>query len=156
MSEPVHMPTPPAVTPYLVVDDAVAALRFYEAAFGAETLMRQATPDGKKTIHAACRIAGGLVMMSDDFAEMKGGRASTPRALGGTTVTIALNVPDVDALWARATAAGAKVLMPLADMFWGDRYGMLEDPFGHRWSLSTTKRAPTQGDLDAGAKQHFS
>ena len=149
------LPVPPPVAPYLAVDDARAAITFYERAFGAVVTHRQDTPDGQKVIHAALAINGGLVMLCDDFPEMKGGRSSHPRALGGTPVTIHLDLPDVDALWGRAVDAGATVDMPLADQFWGDRYGILTDPFGHRWSLATRKRAVTRDDLDRGAAEHF-
>ncbi|XXV34302.1 glyoxalase/bleomycin resistance/extradiol dioxygenase family protein [Sorangium sp. So ce1504] len=115
----------------------------------------QPTPDGKKLIHAALLVNGSLVMLSDDFPEQCGGVSRTPKAFGGTAVTLHLDLPDVDATWKRVVEAGASVEMPLADMFWGDRYGIVTDPFGHRWSLATRKKAATQEELDAGAKKHF-
>jgi PhnB protein len=145
----------PAISPYLTVDDAARAIDFYRRAFGAAEQRRQTTPDGKKIIHAALELAGGVVFLSDDFPEMKGGAARSARALGGSPVTIHVNLPDVDAVWQQAVAAGATVVMPLADMFWGDRYGVLEDPFGHRWSLGTPKRVATAAELDAGARAAF-
>jgi len=147
-------PTPP-LTPYLCVDDANGAIEFYKRAFGAVELARQPGPDGKKLIHAALTIHGGMLMLCDDFPEMTGGKPRTPRALGGSPVTLHLDLPDVDATWAKAVEAGAKVTMPLADMFWGDRYGQLEDPFGHKWSLATRKRAPSKDELDKGAAEAF-
>jgi PhnB protein len=153
MTEPA-VPNPPAVTPHLVVDDASAAIDFYVRAFGAKELSRQATPDGKKLIHASLSFNGGLVMLCDEFPEMGGGSAA-PRSLGGSAVTIHLDLPDVDATYATAVAAGATATMPPADMFWGDRYGKLVDPFGHHWSLATRKKAATPSDLDAGAAAHF-
>jgi PhnB protein len=158
MSDPKEspLPEPPPVSPYLTVDNAGAAIAFYQKAFGAKVAARQDTPDGKKVIHAALLINGGLVMLCDDFPEMRGGAKGTPSALGGSPVTLHLDLPDVDATFARAVDAGATVTMPLADQFWGDRYGGLIDPFGHRWSLATRKRKVTQADLDRGATEHFS
>ncbi|HEY2732519.1 MAG TPA: VOC family protein [Polyangiales bacterium] len=148
-------PTPPPLSPYLTVDDAAAAIDFYARAFGAEELMRQTTPDGTKIIHAALRIHGSMLMLSDDFPEMHEGRARTPKALGGSSITLHLDLPDVDAEFERAVAAGASVIMPLENQFWGDRYGKLRDPFGHEWSLATRKREVTQDALDHGSEKHF-
>ncbi|WP_437973875.1 VOC family protein [Sorangium sp. So ce295] len=148
-------PAPPPVSPYLTVDDARAAIAFYQRAFGATVVAEQPTPDGKKLIHAALLVNGGLVMLSDDFPEQCGGVSRTPKAFGGTAVTLHLDLPDVDATWKSAVEAGASVEMPLADMFWGDRYGIVTDPFGHRWSLATRKKPATQEELDAGAKKQF-
>jgi PhnB protein len=148
--DPIEQP----VVPYLTVRDAAAILDFYQRAFGAEIEGRQDTPDGKKIIHARLRINGALVMLSDDFPEMTGARR-TPLDLGGSSVTLHLTVPDVDARFERAVNAGAEVVMPLADQFWGDRYGVVQDPSGHRWSMSTPARSVTRDDLDAGAREHF-
>jgi PhnB protein len=145
-------PVPPPVSPYLTVHDAKGAIDFYTRAFGAREVSRQAMPDSDKLMHAAVMINGGLVMLSDDFPEMSGGKSRTPKAYGGTSVTIHLNLPDVDAVWNQAVAAGAQVVMPLADMFWGDRYGILEDPFGHHWSLATPKRQMTSEQIDQEAR----
>ncbi len=150
-------PVPPAppLAPYLVVSDAKRAVAFYERAFGARAVHTQATPDGAKLIHAALLLPnGGLFMLSDDFPEMTG-RSRTPEAFGGSPVTLHVDLPDVDATWSAAVAAGAAVEMPLADQFWGDRYGVVRDPFGHRWSLATRKRQVSAADLDAGAERHF-
>ena len=149
------LPTPPPVAPYLCVQDSGAAIEFYRRAFGAHELFRNTTPDGNKVIHATISINGGLVMMSDDFPEMNGGHCRDPRAIGGTPVTIHLDLPDVDATWKAAVDAGATVVMPLDDMFWGDRYGIVEDPFGHRWSLATRKKQATPADIEAGTRKHF-
>ena len=130
------------LAPHLVVDDASKAIDFYTKAFGAVELSRHAAQDGKRLMHASLRINGAIVMLNDDFPEMCGGKSMTPKALGGSPVTIHLQVPEVDALWKQAVAAGATIQMPLADQFWGDRYGILVDPFGHSWSLGTpTKKA---------------
>jgi PhnB protein len=155
MSDASPLPPPPPVAPYLTVSNGQAALAFYQKAFGAQVVHRQDTPDGKKVIHASLLINGGLVMLSDDFPEMKGGKASSPDALGGSPVTIHLDLPDVDATFAAAVAAGATITMPLAEQFWGDRYGQIVDPAGHKWSLATRKRQVTRSELDSGARQHF-
>jgi PhnB protein len=148
--------TPPPLTPYLTVADAQSAIAFLERAFGAKVLSKNPTPDGTKLIHAALQLEnGGLVMLSDDFPERHGGKASDPQGLGGASVTMHLDLPDVDAVFARAVQAGATVAMPLADMFWGDRYGIVVDPSGHRWSLATRKKVATADELRAGSEAHF-
>jgi PhnB protein len=129
----------PALSPHLVVDDAAAAIDFYVRAFDAVELGRVAGSDGR-LVHAAVRINGGTVMLNDDFPEMCDGKRSTPAALGGTPVTIHLTVSDVDDKFQQAVDAGATVVMPLADQFWGDRYGVVQDPFGHQWSLGQPVR----------------
>ncbi|MCX2713850.1 VOC family protein [Mycolicibacterium sp. J2] len=129
----------PAVTPHLVVDDAAAAIDFYVRAFGATELGRVPGPDGR-LVHAALTVNGSTVMLNDDFPEYNDGKAQNPNALGGSPVTIHLTVTDVEAKFARAVEAGAQVVMPLEDQFWGDRYGMVRDPFGHQWSLGQPVR----------------
>jgi PhnB protein len=148
-------PETPPLTPYLTVDDANAAIAFYQRAFGAELHAKHPAPDGKKLMHAALTIRGALLMLCDDFPEMRGGVRQSPKALGGSPVTLHLDVEDVDAAFERATQAGATVTMPLADQFWGDRYGKLRDPFGHEWSLATRKRATSEAEVTAGARQYF-
>ena len=144
----------PALSPHLVVDDAAAAIDFYVKAFGAQEIGRVPRPDGK-LIHAAARINGFLVMLNDDFPEMSGGKSMTPTSLGGTPVTIHLTVTDVDARFQRALDAGATVVMPLDDQFWGDRYGKLLDPFGHEWSVATHKEDLTPEQLSKRAQAAF-
>lgn len=124
----------PALSPHLTVHDAAAAIDFYVKAFDAVELVRLPRPDGK-LVHASVRINGFMVMLNDDFPEMSGGKSMTPPSLGGTPVTIHLTVPDVDAWFRRALDAGATELVPLEEQFWGDRYGVVADPFGHHWSL---------------------
>ncbi|BBZ77685.1 hypothetical protein MANY_30220 [Mycolicibacterium anyangense] len=136
----------PGLSPHLVVDDAPAAIDFYVKAFGAEEIGRVPRPDGK-LIHAAVLINGAMVMLNDDFPEMSGGRSMTPPALGGTPVTIHLTVTDVDAKFQQAIDAGATVVMPLEDQFWGDRYGMVRDPFGHQWSLGQPVREVSYDEI---------
>lgn len=120
------------VTPYLAIEGAANALEFYKKAFGAKEITRQAAPDGK-LLHATLKIGESMVMMSDIFP---GSQMKSPAELGVSTVMLHVYSKDVDALWNRALAAGAKVAAPLEDTFWGERYGQLVDPFGHRWSLS--------------------
>ena len=121
-----------SVTPHLVCAGAADAIEFYKNAFNATQTMRLPGPDGK-LMHAAIRIGDSTVMLIDESPEwgMVG-----PKTLKGSPVTIHLYVEDVDAVVARAVKFGAKVTMPVADMFWGDRYGVLEDPFGHHWSVA--------------------
>ncbi len=124
------------VTPHLVCAGAAEAIEFYKTAFGAVETGRIPGPNGK-LIHAAIRIGDSAVMLVDEFPDFG---SVGPKALKGTPVVIHLYVEDADAFAARAAAAGAKITMPVADMFWGDRYGQLEDPFGHRWSIGTHVR----------------
>lgn len=124
------------VTPYITVKGAAQAIDFYERAFGAHEGVRMAGPDGKSVMHAELKIGDSMVMLSDEFPQM-GSRS--PQTLGGTTAAIFLYVPDVDAAFKRAVDAGAKAIMPPTDMFWGDRFGKLVDPFGHEWAMATHK-----------------
>lgn len=141
-----------SVTPHLVVRDAHAALAFYKLAFGAEELVRHPGPDGKSIMHAELRIGDSNVMLSDEYAEMG---VCSPLSVGGTSVTLHLYVNDVDAAFDRAVSAGAQVTMPLADTFWGDRYGQVSDPFGHQWSLATRKVDLTPEEIVEGAREAF-
>ena len=142
----------PAVSPMLTVSDGAAAIDFYVKAFDAEELGRVPGPDGR-LFHAALRINGTMVMLNDDFPEMNDGKSATPQGLGGSPVTIHLTVTDVDAKFQKALDAGATVVMPLDDMFWGDRYGELRDPFGHLWSLGQPTREVSQEEIDQAVKQ---
>ena len=121
-------------TPHLTVADSAEAIDFYKRAFGAEELLRVDGPDGK-IVHAELKIGDSIIMLSDEMP----GYSRSPQSLGGTAVDIFLYVKDVDQVFNRAVAAGAKIAMPLSDMFWGDRYGQVTDPFGHSWSLATHK-----------------
>jgi uncharacterized glyoxalase superfamily protein PhnB len=122
------------VTPHLTVRDGAAMIEFYKRAFGAAELRRSVAPDGKSLLHAELQIGDSRVLMNDEFPGMG---ASSPLGLNGSSVTLHLYVEDVDSLFKRAVDAGAKVVMPLADQFWGDRYGVVEDPSGHRWALAS-------------------
>ncbi len=129
--------TPPGVLPYLTVSDAKAAIAFYEAAFGAEVLFTQKHEILDKLIHATLAINGGQIYLSDDFPEMADGQSSTPESIGGTPVTLHIKVANVDDTVVKAVDNGATVLFPVTDMFWGDRFGTIRDPFGHQWSIAT-------------------
>lgn len=124
------------VTPHLVCAGAADAIEFYKKAFNAVEGGRLPGPQGK-IMHAQIRIGDSAVMLVDEFADWG---CFGPKALKGSAVTIHLYVENVDAAFEQAVAAGAKVKMPVADMFWGDRYGIVEDPFGHNWSIATHKR----------------
>ena len=122
------------ITPHLVVRDAARAINFYSRAFGAAELYRNLAPDGKSIMHAELMLGDSRFLLHDEFPEQG---LLSPLGYQGTAVTLHLYVPDVDAVYERAVQAGAEVVMPVADCFWGDRYGILRDPFGHRWSVAT-------------------
>jgi PhnB protein len=132
------------VTPYFAVKDAARAIDFYKRAFGAEELSRMPGPDGK-VMHAEIRIGNSRIMLGD---ESPMGGCKSPQSLGGTSMGLHIYVKDVDAAFAKAVAAGAKVSMPVMDMFWGDRYGKLADPFGHEWSLATHKEELMPAEIE--------
>jgi uncharacterized glyoxalase superfamily protein PhnB len=142
------------VTPYLVVSSGARAIEFYKKAFGAVELYRMAAPDGHRVMHATLNIGGSHVMLSDEFPEHGGNRG--PDIVGSTTVSIHLTVPNADKAFARAIEAGATVIVPVADMFWGDRFGKLRDPFGHEWSVAHHVRDVSPGEMAAAAKKAFS
>jgi uncharacterized glyoxalase superfamily protein PhnB len=132
-----------SITPHLVCAGAAKALDFYKQAFGATEQGRLPGPDGR-LMHAAMKIGDSTVMLADEMPEWG---SLGPKALKGSPVTIHIYVEDVDALVARAVKAGAKVTMPVAEQFWGDRYGKLEDPFGHHWSVATHVRDVTSDEM---------
>ena len=151
----------PAITAQLVVADTDAAVAFYRDAFGAEQLLRSTAPDGVKVMHCELLVHGTRLLLHDEFPDDQ----LSPATLGGTPVTLHVYVADVDAVFARAVAAGATVVLPVQDAFWGDRYGILSDPAGHRWSLATPKDDPAPSEQsrraeawakDPQAEQHFS
>jgi len=134
-----------SITPHLVCEGAAEAIEFYKKAFDAVENGRMPTPDGK-IMHAQIRIGDSPLMLVDAFPDMG---AFGPKALKGSPVTIHLYVEDADKTFDQAVAAGATVRMPLADMFWGDRYGQLIDPFGHIWSIATHKHDYTPEQMQA-------
>jgi PhnB protein len=145
----------PPILPYLTVPDGAGAIEFYKKAFGAVVQEVHDAPGTTKVMNACLSINGGVFILSDDFSDKTGGKPETPEALGGTPVMIHLQVPDVDGAWERAVAAGATVVLPLADQFCGDRYGQLTDPFGHKWSMSQTKVSLTKAEIEEAAKTSF-
>jgi PhnB protein len=140
------------VIPSLYVAGAAKALEFYKKALGAEELMRFPTPDGS-IMHAEFKIGDSIIMLADEMPDM-GGRG--PKSIGGTPVSFFVYREDVDAAWKRAVDAGGKVLVPLADQFWGDRTGCLEDPFGHHWWLAQHVQDLTPEELRKNAEAFFS
>lgn len=150
MSKP--NPIPPgmhSVTPHIVCAKAADAMEFYKQAFNARELMKLEGPDGK-LMHGAIQIGDSVVMLADEYPEWN---SLGPNALKGTTVTLALYVEDADRQFAQAVAAGCSAYMPLADMFWGDRYGIVKDPYGHLWSIATHIRDVSQEEIEAAASK---
>ncbi|MDB5294250.1 MAG: glyoxalase [Phycisphaerales bacterium] len=135
------------LTPHLVCRDVAGAIEFYKRAFGAEEMRVVRTPDGG-VMHAALTVGGAMLFLADECPEF-GSRS--PQGLGGTPVTLHLHVPDCDAVFDRAVRAGCTVKMPLENMFWGDRYGVLQDPYGHAWSIATNVRHVSQEEMEKGA-----
>lgn len=142
---PVGMHT---ITAHLVCAGASEAIDFYKKAFGALELMRLHSPDGK-IMHARLQIGDSQMMIVDEYPEWG---SLGPTAFKGTPVTIHLQVENADAIAAQAAAAGAKIIMPVGEAFWGDRYGVLEDPFGHKWSVGTNVKVMTPEEIMAAMK----
>lgn len=124
-----------SVTPHFTVKGAAKAIEFYKKAFGAQEVCRLPSPDGEMIMHAEVDINGARIMLNDEFTQFPGPRA--PETLKGTSFCVHLYAEDCDALFNRAVEAGAEVVMPPMDMFWGDRYGKVKDPFGHEWGIAT-------------------
>ena len=140
------------ITPHLIVRDSKAAIDFYQKAFGAQLQGGIAyTPDGK-VMHALLKVGDSLLMLNDEFPEHG---VIAPKQ-GETGISLHLYVEDVDELFERATVAGAKVKAPLADMFWGDRYGKVVDPFGHMWTLGTHVKDMSQEEMKAAMDEAMS
>jgi uncharacterized glyoxalase superfamily protein PhnB len=146
MSESAVKPIPDwmhTLTPHLVCAGAADAIEFYKKAFNATELVRLPGPQGK-LMHASVKIGDSVLMLVDEAPEWG---VLGPKALKGSPVIVHMYVTDVDAVVAQAVAAGAKLIMPVADMFWGDRYGQVEDPFGHRWSVATHTRDMSHAEM---------
>jgi PhnB protein len=139
------------VTPSLVVRNAAQAIEFYKKALGAEELMRMATPTGKIG-HAELKIGDSIIFVTDESPEMG---TKSPQTLGGTAASLYLYVEDVDKAFQRANEAGGKTAMPVADMFWGDRFGSIADPYGHTWGLSTHTQDLTEQEIEKAAKDFY-
>ncbi|MEO5718158.1 MAG: VOC family protein [Chthoniobacterales bacterium] len=138
-----------SVTPHLICAGAADAIEFYKKAFGAVELSRLPGADGK-VMHASIRIGDSVIMLNDEMPEWG---SVGPKALKGSPVTIHLYVEDADAFFAQALAAGATATMPLDDMFWGDRYGKVEDPFGHQWSIATHQRDVSPAEMQKAMEE---
>jgi uncharacterized glyoxalase superfamily protein PhnB len=146
MSDSAHASKPDcfrSVTPHLVCVGADKAIDFYVKAFGAREMMRLPGPDGR-LMHGALQFGDSMIMLAEAFPEWG---SVGPQPGVPSPVTIHLNVPNVDEVFAQSVAAGATVVMPVADMFWGDRYGQVEDPFGHRWSIATAIKSMTPEEM---------
>ena len=147
--------TPPegyhTITPNLVVTDGAQAIDFYRSALGAEEIARMPGPGGG-VMHAELRIGDSVFMLGEEMPDMG---ARSPRSYGGSPVSLYVYFEDVDSAFDRAVKAGGKALMPLANMFWGDRMGALEDPFGHRWSLAQHIADPTPEEMQKGQEEFF-
>ena len=139
------------VTPHLVTRGAAEALTFYAKAFGAEERFRMPGPDGK-IVHAEFRIGDSIIMLGEEAPQMG---AVSPKQLGGSPVTIMLYVNDVDAYFARATKAGCEAQLPPTDMFWGDRYCKVTDPYGHNWAIATHKEDVGPQEMEKRMKKEF-
>src|SRR5215208_2150717 len=139
------------ITPHIVVRDASAASEWYQRELGAEERDRLPLPNGK-VMYVELRFGDSPVMAADEFPEFG---VVSPLGIGGTAVVLHLLTEDVDALWQRAVDAGAEVLSPLQDQFWGDRQGQLRDPFGHKWNLAQHVRDVPREELEAAAAAMF-
>jgi PhnB protein len=137
------------ITPYLVVDDGAKAIEFYKRAFGATERSRMPGPDGK-VAHAEIKIGDSLIMLSDPFPQSS---TKPPKELGGTSASLFVYSENVDAAVQKAVDAGATVTMPVEDMFWGDRFGSVQDPFGHIWAIATHKEDVPAEEMAERAKE---
>jgi PhnB protein len=140
------------ITPGLIVQGADKAIDFYKKAFGAEEMVRMKGPDGRSIMHAELRIGDSVFFVSDESPEMG---ARSPQSIGGSPCSLHLYVANVDAAFKRAVDAGAQVRMPVTDVFWGDRYGKVEDPFGHSWGIATPKEELTEDEVRQRAQEFF-
>jgi PhnB protein len=134
------------LTPFLTVRDAVKAIEFYKQAFGAEERGIMKGPDGK-VMHAELKIGDSIIMLSDEFPAFN---CLSPQAIGGSSIGLHIYLDGVDAAFDRAVKAGAEVEMPVMDQFWGDRYGKLKDPFGHKWSIATHTKDLSMDEMKKG------
>jgi len=141
--------------PHLIVSDGLAALKFYEEVLGAERGHTMMAPDGRRVMHGELTLDGHKIFLSDEFSAAEGGSCSTPQTLGGSCVRIMLMTDNADAVVERAVARGAKVLMPVQDMFWGARYGQIVDPFGHQWGINQQLKEQSEAETNAAADEFF-
>jgi PhnB protein len=143
------------IIPQLIVTGGIQAMDFYKRAFGAEEVARTMTPDGGKLVHGELTLHGHLFYVSDEFDIGQGGTCKSPQTLGGTGVRITLYVDSADKTVQRAVEAGAQVVMPVQDMFWGGRYGKLLDPFGHEWGINQEQKQQTEAETQQAADKFF-
>jgi len=141
--------------PHLIVSDGLAAMKFYEEVLGAEPGHTMMAPDGRRVMHGELTLDGHKIFLSDEFSAAEGGSCSTPQTLRGSCVRIMLMTDNADAVVERAVAHGAKVLMPVQDMFWGARYGQIVDPFGHQWGINQQLKEQSEAETNAAADEFF-
>ncbi|HKQ20692.1 MAG TPA: VOC family protein [Nitrososphaeraceae archaeon] len=141
-----------SITPALIVKNGDEAIEFYKNGFGVEERSRMKGPDGR-VAHAELKLGDSVFMLSDEYPEMK---CLSPKTIGGSPVSMYVYVDDVDSIFNKAISAGAKVLDPVKDQFWGDRHGRLEDPFGHLWSIATHKKDLSEEEMKKAAEAAFS
>jgi PhnB protein len=139
-----------AVTPSFTFKNSQKAIDFYKAAFGAKVTSLMKSPDGRGITHATIQIGDSILMMGDEMPQSK-----SAESLGGSPISLYIYTPDADKLFKQAVAAGCQVMMPMADMFWGDRAGSLKDPFGYSWMIATHKQDLTQEEIQKGAEAFF-
>jgi PhnB protein len=149
------MTRPDQFIPHLIVSDGAAALKFYREVFGGEEGHTMMAPDGRRVMHGELKLDGHLLFISDEFTAEEGGKCRTPESLGGSTVRITLQTDDPDGVVERAVARGAEVIMPLADMFWGARYGQIRDPFGHIWGINQQLQEQTEEETEQAAADFY-
>ena|SRR5215831_2022294 len=141
--------------PHLIVNDGMAALKFYKEVFSAAEGHNMMAPDGKRFLHGELIVDGHTIFISDEFTAAEGGNCRTPQTLGGSCVRITFMTDDADAVFERAVARGAQVLMPLQNMFWGARYGQFVDPFGHHWGINQQLQEQSEAETNAAAEEFF-
>jgi PhnB protein len=141
--------------PHLIVSDGLAALKFYQDTFGASEGDRMMAPDGKRVMHGEIVLDGHKFFLSDEFDASEGGTCKSPQTLGGTSGRVTLMVDDADAVVERAVAGGARLLMPVQDMFWGGRYGKFVDPFGQEWGINQLLKEMSPEETQAAADEFF-
>ena len=141
--------------PHLIVNDGMAALKFYKEVFGAEEGHNLMAPDGQRLMHGEMVLDGHKFFVSDEFSTQEGGSCKAPQTLGGTSVRITLMTANPDAVFERALARGATVVMPVQDMFWGARYGQFLDPFGHNWGINQQLQEQTPEETEKAATEFF-
>ena len=149
------MPQADQFIPHLFVSDGQAALEFYKEVFDAEEGDNMMEPDGARLMHGEIVLDGHKLFLSDEFPDKEGGTGRTPQTLGGTCARITLQTDNADAVVERAVARGAKVLMPVQDMFWGARYGKIADPFGHEWGINQQLKEQTPAETQTAAEKFF-